>query len=182
MGSTKSEEDQEIFKRQRQKVQNMNSTLKKEFYSSTVKQQKNDLKGLFKVINTLLHKRKDLPLPPHGSVSELAEEFSDHFPGKIGKIRRDLIQLQGNITDTDDEVKMYITEMLFLTPATKEEIKSILLKSPTTSCELDPFPTWLLKVCIDELLPLITEIVNLSLSTAIMPKSQKIATIKPYLK
>ncbi len=42
--STKSEEDREIFKRQTQKVQNMNSTLKKEFYSSTVKQQKNDPK------------------------------------------------------------------------------------------------------------------------------------------
>ncbi len=72
--------------------------------------------------------------------------------------------------------------MLFLTPATEEEIKSILLQSPTTSCELDPIPTWLLKVCIDELLPLITEIVNLALSTAIMPKSRKIAIIKLYLK
>ncbi len=138
--------------------------------------------GLFKLINTLLHKRKDLPLPPHESASELAEEFSDHFAGKIGKIRRELIQLQGNITDTDDEVKMYITEMLFLTPATEEEIKSILLKSPTMACELDPIQTWLLKVCIDEWLPLITEIINLSLSIAIMPKSQKIAIIKPYLK
>ncbi len=61
-------------------------------------------KGLFKVINTLLHKRKDLPLQPHESASELADKFSDHFAGKIKKIRRDLIQLQGNITDTDDEI------------------------------------------------------------------------------
>ncbi len=35
--STKSEEDQEILKRQRQKSQNINSTLKKEFYSNTVR-------------------------------------------------------------------------------------------------------------------------------------------------
>ncbi len=87
----------------------MNSTLKKEFYNSTVKQQTNDPKGLFKVINTLLHKRNDLQLPPHESASELVEEFSDHFVGKQEKIRRDLIQLQGNNADTDDEVKMYIT-------------------------------------------------------------------------
>ncbi len=107
----------------------MKSTLKEKFYGRTVKQQKNDPKGLFKLINTLIHKRKDLPLPPHESASELAEQFSDHFAGKIEKIRRDLIQLQGNITDTDDKVKMYIAEMLFLTPATEEEIKSILLKS-----------------------------------------------------
>ncbi len=55
--NTKSEEDREIFKRKKQKVQNMNSTLKKEFYSSTVKLKKNDPKGLFMVINTLLYKR-----------------------------------------------------------------------------------------------------------------------------
>ncbi len=133
-------------------------------------------------MNTLLHNRKDLPLPPHESASELAQEFSDYFAGKIEKIRRDLIQLHGNNTDTEDEVKMYTTEMSFLTPATEEEIKSILLKSPTMSCELDPIPTFLLKVCIDELLQLITEIVNLSLSTAIMPMSQKIAIIKAHLK
>ncbi len=71
----------------------MNSTLKKEFYSSTMKQQKNDPKGLFKVINTLLHKIKDLPLPPHEFATELAEEFSGHFGGQIENIRRDLIQL-----------------------------------------------------------------------------------------
>ncbi len=160
----------------------MNSTLKKEFYSSIVKQQTNGPKGLFKVINTLLHKRKDLPLPPDEFAIEPAEEFSNVFAGKIEKIRRDLIQLQGNNTDTCDEVKLHKTEMSFLTAVTEEEIKSTLLKSPMTACELDPLPTLLLKVYIDELLPLITEIVNLSLSAAIMPKSQKIAIIKPYLK
>ncbi len=76
-------------------------------------------------------------------------------------MRRYLIQLQENNTDTCDEVKMHTTEMSFLTPATEEEIKSILLKSPTTLCELDLIPTWLLKVCIDDLLPLITEIVHI---------------------
>ncbi len=74
---------------------------------------------------------------------------------------------------------MYTIDISFLTTATEEEIKSILLKSPTMPCELDPIPTWLLKVCIDELVPLIKEIVNLFLSTDIMPKSQKIAIVKP---
>ncbi len=69
---------------------------------------------------------------------------------------------------------MYTTEMSILAPATEEEIKFISLKSPTASYELDPIPTWLLKVCIDELLPLITEMVNFSLTTATMSKFQKI--------
>ena len=43
--------------------------------------------------------------------------------------------------------------------------------SPVKSCELDPLPTWLLKECKDELVPLITDIVNMSLRESMIPKS-----------
>ena len=47
--------------------------------------------------------------------------------------------------------------------ATEAEIWNIIKLSPGKSCELDPLPTWLLKECIAELVPLITDIVNMSL-------------------
>ncbi len=50
-----------------------------------------------------------------------------------------------------------------LIPASEEEVREIIQKSPNKSCELDPIPTWLLKDCLDELLPLITDIVNTSM-------------------
>ena len=46
---------------------------------------------------------------------------------------------------------------------------------------LDPIPTWLLKTCIDELLPLITELINKSLSTGTFPDYFKEAIIRPPL-
>ncbi len=58
------------------------TTLKKEFYSRTITQQKDGPERLFKV-KTLLCKGKDLSLPPHESASELAEEFSDHSFGRL---------------------------------------------------------------------------------------------------
>ena len=47
---------------------------------------------------------------------------------------------------------------------------------------IDPIPTFLLKECIDELLPLITEIINTSLELGAVPDVLKHAVIKPLLK
>ena len=58
----------------------------------------------------------------------------------------------------------------------------IIKLSPAKSFELDPLPTWLLKECIAELVPTITDIVNMSLRDSLMPKSLKTALIRPLLK
>ena len=73
-------------------------------------------------------------------------------------------------------------QLTVLAPATSEEIKQIILRSPDKSCELDPIPTWLLKSCLDELLPLLTKIINLSLDSAYVPKAFKSSRIRPLLK
>ena len=66
--------------------------------------------------------------------------------------------------------------------ATEIEIRNIIKLSPAKSCELDPLHTWLLKECIAELVPTITDIVNMSLRDSLMPKSLKTALIRPLLK
>ena len=47
---------------------------------------------------------------------------------------------------------------------------NIIKLSPGKSCELDLLPTWLQKECIAELVPLITDIVNMSLREHMLPK------------
>ena len=56
------------------------------------------------------------------------------------------------------------------------------MSSGTKSCQLDPIPTWLLKENLDHVLPLLTHIVNHSLSTGTFPKGAHSAIIKPLLK
>ena len=53
---------------------------------------------------------------------------------------------------------------------------------PNKQCKLDPIPFWLVKDCIDQFLPLITEIINTSLKLGEMPEVLKHAQIKPLLK
>ena len=46
---------------------------------------------------------------------------------------------------------------------------SIIIKSPTKHCVLDPLPTWLLKASTDVLIQLLIDIVNTCLATGDVP-------------
>ena len=66
--------------------------------------------------------------------------------------------------------------------ANEAEIWNIIKPSSVRLCELDPLPTCLLKECKAELVPHITDIVNMSLRESMIPKSLKNAFIRPLLK
>ena len=66
--------------------------------------------------------------------------------------------------------------------ATEAEIRNIFKLSPVKSYELDQLHTWLMKECIAVLVPLITDIVNMSLRESMIPKSLKTALIRPLFK
>ena len=63
-----------------------------------------------------------------------------------------------------------------------KEVKKLILNMPVKHCKLDPLPTWLIVECIDEFLPIITKIVNISLTTGEMPHELKHALVRPLLK
>ena len=71
---------------------------------------------------------------------------------------------RGSVTNCLSGVPLY-TFMY----ATEAEIWNIIKLSSVKSCELDPLPTWLLKECKAELVPLITDIVNMSLRESMIP-------------
>ncbi len=65
---------------------------------------------------------------------------------------------------------------------TANEIAECVQKSKSTTCQLDPIPTHLVKFCLPSLLPLITQIIHSSLITGTIPSSFKVAAITPILK
>ena len=67
-------------------------------------------------------------------------------------------------------------------PATVDEITKLVLDSADKQCDLDPIPTALLKKCIHSLAPVITKLVNLSLSCGAFPKAFKHAIVTPLHK
>ena len=66
--------------------------------------------------------------------------------------------------------------------ARKNEIREISFASPNKSCKLDPIPTWLIKKCVDLLLPFPQQLINTFLSTGCFPDELNVALIKPHIK
>ncbi len=59
-----------------------------------------------------------------------------------------------------DEIAHFKTELNNFKELTKEQVKEMGFKSPNKICELDPMPTQMNRDCIDEVLPLLTTIIN----------------------
>ena len=119
----------------------------------------------------------------YDSASRLANQFSSFFVGKIRKIRDEVdacdVLVDTQFSDTVNEnIPLFENFQLI----TQSDLSRIIMSSATKSCRLDPIPTWFLKENLDHLLPLLTNIVNQSLSTGTFPKGAHSAIIKPLLK
>ena len=109
---------------------------------------------------------------------ELADRFAVFFKEKIEKIRRDLpVVGQLTVSLPPSPVKVNLLE-----PATSDELRDIIKWSKSTSCSLDPIPTWLFKGTLDATLPFLVTLINSSLSEGVVPDEMKIARVKPLLK
>ena len=149
------------------------------YYSSQVDGCSGDQKKLFNVVNRLLNKSKTPVLPISDSDIALSSQFSDFFVNNRVGIRNEFSPAHGQNVPSYDVNEVSLTDF---EPASETEIKKLLANSPSKSCELDPIPTFLVKECSEVLTPLITNIVNKSLSTGEFPSSLKISQIRHLLK
>uniref|UniRef100_A0A8C5BQM8 Reverse transcriptase domain-containing protein n=1 Tax=Gadus morhua TaxID=8049 RepID=A0A8C5BQM8_GADMO len=69
-----------------------------------------------------------------------------------------------------------------LTTAKTSYNSNLSQKAKTTTCQLDPLPTSLVKACLPSISPMITNIINSSLTTGTVPPTLKLAAITPILK
>jgi hypothetical protein len=161
------------------------TTTRKEFYNDLVTKNASNPKGLYKVTNKLLNKQNDPVLPAHSSLQELTERFAKYFTDKISLIRAGLDSIRTEHASTYEESwpkPNCKSRLLEFRPVTEDDVHKLINRSATKSCDLDPIPTWLVKDCLDVLLPVITKIINLSLSTSTMPDSYKHAALLPLIK
>ena len=75
-------------------VANLIKTLQMNYYKNIIAENRTNFKAIYKIVNGLLHRKQESPLPPITPLSKLAEEFSEFFDSKIAKIMN---HLQSNI-------------------------------------------------------------------------------------
>ena len=73
------------------------------------------------------------------------------------------------------------SELCVFALVTISEVSRIVMKSSTKACALDPMPTWLLKELLPSIAPLITDFINSSLQSGVVPDSIKSAAVTPLL-
>ena len=168
----------QIFNKQRLAVNILVEQTKRDYYLQRFGTIQSCKELFFFTVNEVFQKKTSGSLP-QGQNKELAQNFSSFFKEKIDIITTELESLSPPSPSYNDFNGAPLGQF---TPACEEEIKEIIIKSASKSCDLDPIPTDLLKYVIDELLPYITVIVNDSLSSGEVPDCFKNAIIKPILK
>ena len=104
--------------------------------------------------------------------------FAVYFLEKVQNLR-------DNLDGVDICQNHYESEGSILSPfdpVSEEYVKSIILKAPLKSCDLDPISNSLFSICVDDLIPSITSIINKSLMDGSVPACFKSALVTPLLK
>ena len=114
------------------------------------------------------------------STTDMVNVFSNFFNDKVIKIHEslDVMAASGSFVVADSQILSKHHLSLFK-EATKDEVRQVIMKSATKSCTLDPIPTHVLKDHDSSLVPIITKMVNMSMSSGTVPPSFKMALVTP---
>ena len=97
-------------------------------------------------------------------------------------MRCSLSHCSESITNPLPDLSCCQSELTDFCTVNTNDIRKYLVSSGVKTCVLDPLPFILLRKCLDALLPVITRIVNLSLTTGNVPRHFKEAMVRPKLK
>jgi hypothetical protein len=173
---------EQIYVEQRNSLNAMISTAKKDYYQQQISESTSSQSTLFKCVNEMLNKKKSTALPSHESSEELCERMASFFSDKIQNIHEGLAKVRDESFPLDPDPPFDGSCFTDFTSVTEEEITKIIKSSAPKTCCLDPVPTKLVKECLDILVPLITRIINHSFADGYVPKSFKLAAVTPLLK
>ena len=150
------------------------------YYENMVANNSATPKQLWKCINQLFHRRPAPSLPTHPSIKSLCNSFSSHFKDKISLIHSAFTDHTSDTVNADSP--QLNSQLTSFEPATTTEVRTIIMSSPSKSCDLDPLPTILLKAGLDVLIKPITDIINVSLCSGLFPEDFKWAHVNPIFK
>ena len=170
-----------FLKEQRHRVCQMLDSTKATFYHDKIAACGQDGKSLFRLMDNILGRGHESHLPDMDSTTDMVSAFSNFFNDKVIKIREslDVMAASGSFVVADSQIlsKHHLSSFK---EATEDEVRQVIMRSATKLWTLDPIPT--LKDHDSSLVPIITKMVNMSMSSGTVPPSFKMAFVAPLLK
>lgn len=169
-----------LYTKAKNELTNLIISKKKQYYNNLLNKNKSNTKILYSVFNNLLSIKED-----HRNSDVNDEEFSNRFAefltSKITKIRNDLDKESDN-----QEIKSakLCTRTFEISEISECDLSKILKSVRLKMCMLDPLPLRLMtnSDIQNVILPLLVEIINVSIRTNTFPQSEKLALVTPVEK
>ena len=133
-----------------------------------------DTKKLYSLVNKLTNRVKTNPLPMKENPEQLCNNFAEYFMTKVVNIIK---ALSGHPVYNPPDG--HIPPLEQFVEVSEDYVMRMIKSMPTKSCELDTIPTNVLKQCLDILVPPITKLVNLSLTSGSFPYDWKVTKVHP---
>lgn len=177
---TKLEVDRILYKEQCHLYHSLLQSAKNLFYKQ--KLESSNQRQLFQFIKGSSYVKSSPQLPSHSSINSLAENFGTFFSTKISTLRNTLQTMSTphyTVMSPNHKTTSVFNQFQNISP---DHIRKVIMESRSKYCLLDPLPTSLVKDCIPALLPIVTNIVNMSLSKGEFPNTFKDALVMPIIK
>ena len=149
---------------------------KSQFLKVKIQDNHSNPQKLWRVLGDVLHRLPAKILPSIKPSQLLADRFVEFFTEKIRSTFSASANLQHITPDTPPP--MFST----FSTVTEDQVTKIITNSPSKSCSLDPWATFLVLDYLDILITPITSIINASLEQGKCPNFFKQAHVTPILK
>jgi len=143
-----------------------------EFFRRRIEATRSDIKGQWKVLSSLLSSPADSESCPIS-----ADTFQSFFTNKVADVR----------SATEGAVPPCLTPLVqpglsIFRMLTVDDTTRLIRASASKTCDLDSVPTWLVKDLENVFAPILTRLINASLSSGHLPVEHKRAVVRPVLK
>ena len=173
------------YKQQRNLVKKISNYNKRQNILNDLKEKsnKNDLKGIWKTIKTASNLSSNGNKPSNEkNVSITPDEINEHFSTIGSKIqieipKHDNIKFSDFLPPRDDDKKFSVFKEISIA-----DVQVYFDKLPSDKSVFDDIPLKIFKSTIPIIIEPLTHIINLSLSTGIVPSFCKFAKVTPILK
>ena len=173
---TRLESDRVNFIKARNNTNHVMEQARLDYYFNLINENDCDQRNLFKTASALQGGSSQEQYPKHSDPTLLANDFGRLFIQKIDVIRSKLDVMHSSLNQSDHTIRSSNQEHSYAgTPFTNfqpilcEGIKNLVLNAPNKACDNDPIPTKIVTDCINELLPTISNMVYLLLSSGHFP-------------
>ena len=139
------------------------------YYTDLISENGSDQGKLFRITKSLLFESSNVEFPRHIQPNELATNFGDFFAQKIKDIDSTLDQfdyVHPDVPDVDEKGdKTVASPLSWFELLTIEQTSDLIKSMSKKSCVLDPIPTTLAMQVVDDLLPTLSTMINMSLES-----------------